>query len=488
MSHLASPSSPPPCVTKRRTGVRAWRMRVFSLVMMGATASLGACATPSTLAVSPSGVPAFSEDMLSPGFWIRRAPSPDAVLLDADQVTAKRLRAFEPDGGLMDLKRLPATLTRAQVAGWVGEAQRTPIQAAIDEQGRPVTEAMLDELRQNAAAGHIPEASAARYGLSVRRTHLRSLPSDRQFFASEDLRDYESLQAGILFPGEPVVIAHQSADQQWLFVVTTQGPAWVKRGDIAEGTADAVFSYVAKAPGRVVTGDQVRTVFTPEAPEVSELELDMGVALPLANVAPGEPVNGASSYASWPVLLPVRGQDGTLAFKSALLRRTADTAPGYLPLTRANILRQAFKFLGERYGWGHQFNARDCSGLTSEVYRGMGLVLPPNSGMQGKSAALNHRLFTAQDSHAERVRALEQAQVGDLVVVPGHVLMIIGHLDGEPYVIQDVPYAVFKDPATQQLRKTKLNQVSVTPLLPLYADDTTLYVDAMTSLVHVTQP
>lgn len=73
------------------------------------------------------------------------------------------------------------------------------------------------------------------------------------------------------------------------------------------------------------------------------------------------------------------------------------------------------------------------------------------------------------------------------MVVPGHVLMIIGHLNGQPYVIQDVPYAVFKDPASGAIRKTKLNQVSVTPLLPLYADDKTLYVDAMTSLVHVTR-
>ncbi|MBZ4336061.1 SH3 domain-containing protein [Corallococcus sp. AS-1-12] len=488
MSRLTFPAPPPPRATARRTAAWTWRTRALLLAVMGASANLTACAAPSALAVSPSGVPAFSEDMLTPEFWIRRAPSPDAVLLDAGQVAAKRMRAFAPEGGLLDLKALPATLTRAQVAGWVGDAQRTPIQAVIDEQGRPVTEAMLEELRQNAAAGQIPETSAARYGLSVRRTHLRSLPSDRRLFASEDLRDYESLQAGVLFPGEPVVIAHTSADQQWLFVQTTQGPAWVKRGDIAEGTADAVFSYVAKEPGRVVTGDQVRTVFTPEAPEVSELELDMGVALPRADVAPGEPVNGASSYASWPVLLPVRAQDGSLAFQSALLRRTADTAPGHLPLTRANILRQSFKFLGERYGWGHQFNARDCSGLTSEVYRGMGLLLAPNSGLQGRSAALNHRLFTARDSHAERVRALRQAEVGDLVVVPGHVLMIIGHVDGEPYVIQDVPFAVFKDPATRQLRKTKLNQVSVTPLLPLYADDTTLYVDAMTSLVHVTRP
>jgi cell wall-associated NlpC family hydrolase len=59
-----------------------------------------------------------------------------------------------------------------------------------------------------------------------------------------------------------------------------------------------------------------------------------------------------------------------------------DTAPDYLPLTRANVIRQAFKFLGERYGWGHSFNARDCSGFTNDVYRSFGILMPPNSGAQ----------------------------------------------------------------------------------------------------------
>jgi hypothetical protein len=62
--------------------------------------------------------------------------------------------------------------------------------------------------------------------------------------------------------------------------------------------------------------------------------------------------------------------------------------------------------------------------------------------------------------------------------------MILGQVNGEPYVMQDVPYAVFRDPAGK-VRMTKLNQVSVTPLLPLLADEQHLYVDAMTSLVHV---
>jgi hypothetical protein len=438
--------------------------------------------------VSASGIPAFSEDMLKPEFWIGRLLEPDVVLLDARQAAARRMLAYAAQGGFVDLQHIPAALSREQVGGWLKQAEQTPVPIGVDEAGKPVSPSTLATIRRNAAAERIPASSPARYGLSVRRAHLRSLPTENIFYAAADQRDNESLQAGILFPGEPVVIAHASLDGKWLLVMSTQGPAWVRANDIAEGSAEAVFGYAARAPGRVVTGDQVRTVFTPEAPEVSELLLDMGTALPAANVPAGEPVNGASPYASWALELPVRGQSGKLAFKPALLRRSADSAPGYLPLTRANIIRQSFKLLGERYGWGHQFDARDCSGLTSEVYRSMGVLLPPSSGLQGTSTAFQHRSFTDQDSHADRLRALAEAEVGDLIVVPGHVLMIVGHLKGEPYVIQDVPYAVFKDPASGQLRRTKLNQVSVTPLLPLYADDKTLYVDAMTSLVRVTRP
>ncbi len=66
----------------------------------------------------------------------------------------------------------------------------------------------------------------------------------------------------------------------------------------------------------------------------------------------------------------------------------------------------------------------------------MGVLMQQSSAVQGSSSALRHRTFSAKDGHAERVRALALAH---------------------------------------------------TPLLPLYADDTTLYIDAMTSLVQVTR-
>ena len=115
----------------------------------------------------------------------------------------------------------------------------------------------------------------------------------------------------------------------------------------------------------------------------------------------------------------------------------------------------------------------------------MGVYILPDTRDQGRNPAFVHQLFSASDSHESRVKAVMDAQAGDLIVVPGHVLMILGHVHGEPYVIQDVPYAVFRD-STGKIQMTKLNQVSVTPLLPLLADEQHTYVDAMTSLVHVT--
>src|SRR5690606_16400823 len=139
--------------------------------------------------------------------------------------------------------------------------------------------------------------------------------------------------------------------------------------------------------------------------------------------------NGQLPAAGYVVELPVRGDDGRLAFQAALLPRSADVAPDYLPLTEANLIRQAFKFLGERYGWGHSYNTRDCSGVVSEIYRSFGVLLPRNTSAQAVSPALNRLGFDAGDSHAARAQALRDARPGDLVYIPGHVMMVIGQAD-----------------------------------------------------------
>ena len=142
------------------------------------------------------------------------------------------------------------------------------------------------------------------------------------------------------------------------------------------------------------------------------------------------------------------------SFTPALLPKTADVASGYLPLTRANLLRQGFKFLGERYGWGHSYNARDCSGFVSEVYRSFGVAAAAQHARPGREpGARTASTFTEADSHEARLQSCERLQVGDLVYIPGHVMMVIGHDRGMPYVIHDTTGITYRDEDGRLVRR-----------------------------------
>jgi len=258
--------------------------------------------------------------------------------------------------------------------------------------------------------------------------------------------------------------------------------AWIEADAIASGDKATVLGYGAKGPYRIVTGATAQTVYTPEEPRVSRLQLDMGVRLPvLADWPASEPVNGQQAHASWVVQLPVREADGRLKLVPALLPRSQDTAADYLPLTPRLLLQQAFKFLGERYGWGHDYDTRDCSGFVSEIYRSFGVLLPRNTSAQAISPALDRLPFTGKDGKAVRDRAVTDLQVGDLVYIPGHVMMAIGHVDGRTWVIHDTAGGSWFGADGKRVQ-AYLNGVSVTPLEPMMASDTVRYIDRITNI------
>ena len=71
----------------------------------------------------------------------------------------------------------------------------------------------------------------------------------------------------------------------------------------------------------------------------------------------------------------------------------------------------------------------------------------------------------------------------DLIFIPGHVMMIIGHIAGEPYVIHDTTGISYRDAAGNSVR-ADLNAVAVTPLTPLLAGEAT-YVDRIYSIQRI---
>ena len=434
----------------------------------------------------PLAVPGLAEAHLEPGFWIKALEQPDRVILTPEQIAAQNARMQAEEPSIHDLAALPARIEGSQVRAWIESLATLSERERFDVHGQPVTAGDLERIQANLALDAVPDSQPARYGMVVRRAALRAFPTRMRVFHSAGDTDIDRFQESALFPGDPVAIVHESRDGNWYFIVSQRYAAWIESQYVAEGAKDAVLAYGSRAPFLVVTGATARTAHTPENPGVSDVQLEMGVRVPvLADWPPMDEINGQLPAAAHVVELPVRGEDGALSFEPALLPRSADVASDYLPMTEANIIAQAFKFLGERYGWGHSYNARDCSGFASEIYRSFNVLIPRNTSAQSITPVLNRLPFSAEDSHEARVAALREARPGDLVYIPGHVMMVIGHDNGEPVAIHDTSGMSWLPEGADELVRLHLNGVVVTPILPMMSNATTPTVDRITSIQRI---
>lgn len=453
-----------------------------SALLLGTPGVAADAPTPAAVVVLPElGV---TQAQLDPGYWTARLPADAGELAGRAAIEAQNARLYELDPSMHRLEALPEVLEGSQVRERIGNlASFPPDVERWDLDGEPVRPEVFDALREEMALGSIGERVPVRFGLVVERADLRAMPTAQRMFSRPGDTDIDRLQESALFPGTPVAVVHPSASGDWLFVVSPRYAAWIQASAVATGPRDRVLGYVDARPYRIITGGVEHTVFTREEPRVSELQLDMGIRLPLAGGLPPGPVNGQAPYTAHVLRLPVRGDDGSLSFSPALLPVRADSSADYLPLTAANLIDQSFKFLGERYGWGHAYGTRDCSGFVSEVYRSMGLQLPRNTSAQAVSPALSHWRFGREHGRAERMAAVERLRVGDLVYIPGHVMMVIGEVDGQPWVIHDIHGGGYLDDAGGH-HSLLLNGVSVTPLADLASGPDTDYIDRITSIVR----
>ena len=424
---------------------------------------------------------------LEAGYWIAKLPDAERIVLEPEAIATRNAALPKLEPSWHDLAALPATLDRDAVRARIGKLSAPPTRTLYAEDGHALTAKELAALQDSLALDVISGRTTLNFALVVRRAPLRTFPTTQRVFSRPGDSDIDRFQESALFPGTPVAVLHASRDGRWRFVIAPDYAAWVQADALAEGTRDAVLGYATRQPQLVVTGDGVRTVFDPSRPQLSQLPLDMGTHLPLRADWPRDiPVSGQAAYAAWVVSLPMRDANGQLQPVPALIPRGEDARVGDLPLSRANLLRQAFKLLGERYGWGHDYAGRDCSGFLSDVFASFGVRMPRNTGDQARSPVFVHESFDASTSRAQRMRAVAALQVGDLVYIPGHALMVIGVEGGEPWVIHDVQGVSVRDGGA--LRRIPLNGVSVTPLLPLQFDPGHDYVDRMTSIVHPLAP
>lgn len=425
----------------------------------------------------------------SRNYWLEQSVKQNSIpitssLLSSQQIDAINQKLRETEPSYTDIKILPKQMPASQIRERINRLSKRPVKKLYDQYGVLLSEQNIDLILGNVNLHSLSGNQTVNFGLIVKRTALRTFPTDLRVFKQPGDTDIDRFQESAIFPGTPVAILNKSADQQWLFVVSELYSAWVKSDDVALGSREEMIAYMQSTPRVLITDIQARTAFTPERPEVSNVALDMGVSLPWLKQWPiADAVNGQGSLASYVISLPIRGKDNRIKIIPALLPRKYDVSEHYLPVSKMDLILQSFKFLGERYGWGHDYGARDCSGFVSEVYRSMGLLLPRNTSDQERSLAYDREPFAATLSRDQRIEKIKRTRIGDLIYIPGHVMMVIGHDNYGPWVIHDshatgfIQYGYYYSVPT--------NGVAITPILSMAFSAEKTYIEAVTSIQHI---
>ncbi len=417
-----------------------------------------------------------------PEFWVNKLSNPDKLIMNQQEIAKFNLDIIHnlPDT-VYDLAAYPAILSKKTLVDYINSVQLPGGKVYIN--GAAVPASGFEALRTQTNLQAVLEQNIVRYGFTVRRADLRTYPTKDGLFESPDDWEFDRFQKTAVDPAEPLVILHQSLDSKWYYIQTYYYRGWLPAEDIAvAATREEWLAYMREPGFLIVTGANFQLAFNPVSPELSEIGFQMGAKIPLAHLGDIPAVVDNQAVAgNYVVILPVRDASGNLKFKQALIPSTADVTPGYLPYTRANIIKQAFKMQGQRYGWGGMFKATDCSGFIMNIYRTFGLKLPRNADEQENSAGKSVDLRLS--SLAERTQKLQKLLPGATLHMNGHVMLYLGEDRGGYYIIHDMAaYGDKERPETDgSLWRVPVNQVTVSDLTTLYRVNGKLFLESLTT-------
>ncbi len=413
-------------------------------------------------------------DMLCADYWV--GDEGDQVLLTQEQIAG--LPENDSSRLIQKADELNASQLREDIL-----ALGTKKSEECFQNGVPVTQEYLDSLLDNANADGVPEALSIRYGYSVTRASLRALPTND--FAGETESDlfYDKLVQSECMPFLPVMVVHESKDGEWYFVWFYGFGGWVEKEKIALCPSRGEWlDRQQKGDFLLVTGRELRLNVDRGNEGLSGLVLPMGTRMPLLTVEETpEDVSGRATFNSYAVKLPARDANGMIEDRVVLVPMSADVHIGYLDYTSRNVLTQAFKLLGDRYGWAGLDLSNDCSGIVREIWLCFGIEMDRTAGQQSRTT-LARIIDVENTSTEEKMAALAGLTPGSPVYFPGHIMIYLGTRDNIPYVISSVGSFAPEDMDTGNV--LSVNSMVVNSLLVRRRSGLT-WLDSLTRLISI---
>ena len=367
-------------------------------------------------------MPNVAPMMLTENFWINKLQEPHKVILEYKQIAAFNQAVIDRlPNTVYDLRHYPSQLSKETLVSLIAVPKLNEDMAYVN--GQLATDEYYRALAAECNIDTITPSTSVRLAFTVTRANIRTFPTNDLVTSQSDDSEFDLLQETAIDPAEPAVILHESLNKDWYYVQTYNYRGWLPAKVLAVAANHQEWlEYLDAADFLTVTARKIT---------IGDNTFAMGSKLPLADskVSPllVKQVKADGKYA---VRLPVRGPQGELVFELAAVPADNQVVCGYLPYTRANIIGQAFKLHGQRYGWGGMHDSWDCSSLVLDVYRSFGFKLPRNADEQEVTAG---RTITFAGS--DRVAHINGLEPGAAVYMPGHVMIYLGEQDGRPYSI-----------------------------------------------------
>ena len=376
-------------------------------------------------------------EMQQAEFWIGLDETAGQLRMTAEECAAYNAGLTQTPGtDVEDLSRYGQEITAAAVQELLpgGAAPREGYYTG----GTLITAEQRRAIEQNTGlegfVSHAPQ-----YGFVTRSTLLRRYPSGLPLYLEPDDAEFDQAVETRAKLWEPFVLLHTSADGQWYFVRTRDYAAWLQAADGALCSRERWDSLRQRLEEDflIVTAPRLSLAGSAALPELAALSPEMGTRLPLEREV--ALADNAVTGNCWVVQVPLADTEGNLQLARVRIPKSGDAKEGCLPYTGENLLRQAFRLLGQRYGWGGMFGDWDCSSFCQDVYLTLGLRLPRNSGSQSR---IPGGIALSGLTEEEKAAALAALQPGTLVVLSGHQTMYLGTYAGEPYLIH-ATYALY---------------------------------------------
>jgi hypothetical protein len=342
-------------------------------------------------------LPGVTAPMLTLDYWLARTEDLDAPLLTPEQIAAHNraltedtenglpidrgslAQAPEPDRIAREVReRLAYVRERVQSGEYVGtEGERVPVEALAEA----------------------PIAPAADLRIALAPIELRCAPRAEALYKLPIDEAFDRNNCSTIRPQEPVQVLMRWPNGM-LLARTRYSLGWIANDAALSPSVpdDRKPAVLQGATMRAAAGTRLRS--------------DDGAALALETDA----------------MLPAEGD--RVLFADAAGIHTASAAgltTTARPLTRRAFLEEAFRRVGQPYGWG----SFDCSRFVMDVLSTFGLEMPRHSSRQAASGSYTIDL-AGVDEEDDRLRLIDAAARRGVVLLhfPGHIMLYLGRDEG----------------------------------------------------------